>query len=73
MPANYCRGEVSALLGHRAPRPQTREHYGRFERSQVILDESQEIENIKIIDFGFSNYLSKIHASKGDFGIDEVM
>jgi serine/threonine protein kinase len=32
----------------------------------VIDEESQEVSNIKIIDFGFSNYLSKLHEKSGD-------
>jgi hypothetical protein len=35
----------------------------------VVLDqESKEIINIKLIDFGFSNYLSKLHEAKSADG-----
>jgi hypothetical protein len=34
----------------------------------VVVNKDEEVENIKIIDFGFSNYLSKLQEKKGDEG-----
>jgi hypothetical protein len=30
-----------------------------------VDENTKEVENIKIIDFGFSNYLSKLNAARG--------
>lgn len=34
----------------------------------MVVNKDEEVENIKIIDFGFSNYLSKLQEKKGDEG-----
>lgn len=44
-----------------------------LDNRQVVLDEStKEVMSIKIIDFGFSNYLSKLQNSRSSDGIDSI-
>ena len=72
--SSYCRNRVSSFLGHYPPRSQTREHYGRHNLSQISLENEESIGMAKIIDFGFSNYLTSLreHDSHGSYEITQI-